>query len=69
MARVTNNLKRLIEEKGMNQKEFAKKADIREATVSAMCKNEIKRIPLDVLESIVDVLEIEDMNKLFNIEA
>ncbi|WP_226619752.1 helix-turn-helix domain-containing protein [Cytobacillus firmus] len=62
------NLKDLIESRNLSQKELANLSKTREATISAMCKNELKRYPKDVLERIADALNLEDMNQLFTIK-
>lgn len=61
------NLKQLLQEKGISQKEFAQKIEYREATISEMCNDLVKQYRKDLLEKIVNELDIKDMNEVFKI--
>ena len=43
----------------MTQKELAEKTGIRPPTISAICVNSAKHIPVDVLDKICDVLDCQ----------
>lgn len=48
------NLKNLLEENQITQVEMARKTGIRQPTISAICNNAIKELPVNVLEKICD---------------
>jgi putative transcriptional regulator len=68
MKKVVVNLRELLIERGIEQKQFAEMANLTERTVSELCNNKTKRIPKDVLEKIVAVLDINDINKIISIK-
>lgn len=43
----------------MSQHELSRKTGVRQPTINAMCRNQSKRIPLDNLASICEVLECD----------
>ncbi|MEC1778385.1 helix-turn-helix transcriptional regulator [Schinkia azotoformans] len=61
-------LDKLLKEKNMSQREFAKITGIRHPTISAMCNNTAQQIPIKNIKSICKVLEIDDLNELITIE-
>ncbi|QGQ97558.1 XRE family transcriptional regulator [Paenibacillus psychroresistens] len=68
MRKIRNNLKSLLESKGWEQKKLSEVTGIREATISDMCRNINKMYSRQVLEKIADALEIDDINKIIEIE-
>lgn len=52
-------LKVLLAEKEMTQKELAEKTGIRPPTVSAICTNTVKQLPMHALNSICEVLDCQ----------
>ncbi|WP_047152163.1 helix-turn-helix domain-containing protein [Aneurinibacillus tyrosinisolvens] len=40
---------------------------VRQATISEMCNGKTKRIPVESLELIAEVLELDDINKIVSI--
>lgn len=68
MRKIRCNLKDILADRNMSQKELAIQSKTREATISVLCNNEIKRVPKDVIERIAEVLDLIDMNQLFSIE-
>lgn len=52
-------LSNLLEEKKLTHREFSRLTGIRHPTVSAMCNNNVKHIPLDNLDIICKVLECD----------
>lgn len=65
-------LKVLLAEHDMNQRELAEKTGIRKPTISDMCNNKAKHIPLDTLDilcnffecDITDIFKHEKSNKI-----
>lgn len=53
---VNFRLKRLLEERGFTQVELSRKTGIRQPTISAICNNAIKELPINVLEKICDFI-------------
>lgn len=51
------NLKGLLDKRGMTQTELARKAGIREATMSAILNNTIKEVSVSNMEKICDTLD------------
>ncbi len=50
------NLKVLLAQKGLTQKELAEKTGIRPPTISAICNGTIKELPINVLDKICTTL-------------
>lgn len=67
MRKVRCNLKAILEERGMEQKDLAKLTGIREATISELCRNINKMFPRTVIDKIADTLQIDDINVLITI--
>ncbi|TQR44894.1 XRE family transcriptional regulator [Paenibacillus popilliae] len=58
------NLKQLLEERGLEQKQLSEMTKIREATISEMVRNKNKMFPRHVLEKIANALDIDDISKI-----
>ena len=56
----------LLDKKGLSHRELARMTGIRHPSISEMCNNQTKRLPLDNLAKICEVLEcdITDILKL-----
>lgn len=52
--KIVFTLKELLKEKGITQKQLSEIAGIRLATLSDICNNKIKHVPVCVLELICD---------------
>lgn len=65
---VKSNLKQVLDKRGMEQKDIAQKAGIREATISDMCRDTNKMFSRNVINKLVTELNITDMNELISIE-
>ncbi|WP_097006980.1 helix-turn-helix domain-containing protein [Lacrimispora amygdalina] len=63
------NLKSLLDKKGMTQTELARKAGIREATMSAILNNTIKEVSVINMEKICDTLDCAPGDFIDNIPA
>lgn len=57
--KVVIKLDSLLQEKGISHRELARMTDIRHPSISEMCNNETKRLPLDNLAKICEVLECD----------
>ncbi len=53
------NLKKLLALKEMTQKELSEITGIRPPTISAICNNSIKEVPVGVIEKICKALECQ----------
>lgn len=53
------NLQKLLDQKGMSQRELAKVTGIKHPTINKMCQNTLLHFPLDSLDIICEVLECE----------
>lgn len=60
-------LKQLLADKDMTQKQLAERTGIRPAAISSLTRGYVERLNIDHLERICDSLEIYDMNKLLKI--
>ena len=61
------NLKKVLEQRGIYQKELSLRTGIREATISDMCRDKNKMFSRQVMEKIVEELGIKDVNELIQI--
>ena len=52
-------LKVLLAMNDMNQKELAEKIDVRQPTISAICRGSIKEVPVGVLNKICAALKCQ----------
>jgi putative transcriptional regulator len=53
------NLGKKLEEKGISHREFARRTGIRHPTISALCNNTVKQVPLENLVAICVELECD----------
>ena len=60
-------LKQILSEMDMTQKQLAEKTGIRPAAISSLTRGYVERLNIDHLERICDSLDIYDMNKLLKI--
>lgn len=67
MRKIRCNLKKLLNDRGWEQKKLAEITEIREATISEMCRDSNKMFPRSVLEKIVEKLDLDDINELISI--
>lgn len=65
--KVVCHLKRILEERGWEQKKLAEITGIREATISEMVRNKNKMFPRHTIEKIADALDIDDISLLLEI--
>lgn len=63
------NLKDLLDKRGITQTELARKAGIREATMSAILNNTIKEVSVSNMEKICDTLDCAPGDFIDNIPA
>jgi putative transcriptional regulator len=52
-------LKEILEEKGISERELSRITGIRQPTINEMCRNQSKRIPLENLAKICEVLDVD----------
>ncbi|WP_090739437.1 helix-turn-helix transcriptional regulator [Paenibacillus sp. Mc5Re-14] len=62
------NLKNILREKGLDQKDLSQMTGVREATISEMVRNKNKMFSRQVLEKIMNALDIDDIGKLLEIK-
>ena len=68
MVKVKSKLKDAIKRKGWDQKTLAAKADVREATISEMCRDNNKMFPREVMNRIANALDIDDIREIIDLE-
>ncbi|WP_096189998.1 helix-turn-helix domain-containing protein [Evansella halocellulosilytica] len=68
MRTIKSNLKEVLKERGLTQKELAEKIEVREATISELCNNKLKLYPREVLSKIAEELDIDDINSIITIK-
>lgn len=56
---IKSRLKILLAEHNMTQKELSEKTNIRQSTVSDICNNKIKHIPVTAIDTICEVLNCQ----------
>lgn len=56
---VNVKLEQLLNDKGISQHELSRLTGIRQASINEMCLNKTKRLPLDNLAKICEVLECQ----------
>lgn len=61
---IKSRLRVLLAERNMTQKQLAEETGIRPPTISALCNNTLKRIPLDVIDKICTALDCEPSDLL-----
>ena len=52
-------IQKVRKEQGLTQKELAERTGIRPPTISAMCTGTVKRLPIDGLDKICEVLDCQ----------
>lgn len=52
-------LRSILIERDLSERQFAHLAKIREGTLYEICNNNIKRIPVDVVDRICEALQVE----------
>lgn len=52
-------LREILAERGISERQFAQENEIREGTLYDICNNEIKRLPVELIEKISNALDIE----------
>jgi putative transcriptional regulator len=60
-------LKNLLIERNLTQKELAEMTGLREATISAICRNNLDKINLKHLKLIMTALNISEFDKMFEL--
>ena len=53
------NVRKLRKKLGLTQKELAERTGIRPPTISAICTNTVKHLPVDALDKICEVLDCQ----------
>ncbi|KJD47143.1 helix-turn-helix domain-containing protein [Paenibacillus terrae] len=66
--RLTIKLKEVMKEKGITQLELAKKANVRQAAISELCRNAREEVNLAMLTRIAKALNINDISVLLQFE-
>lgn len=69
VLRVVLKLGRLLEERGMTQKELAELTGIRPNAISMLARGYIERLNLDHIERIANALNIANINELLSLET
>jgi len=59
LSKLFINLEKLLERKGMSQRELSKRTGIRYPSINEMVNNKTSRLPIENLEKICDVLECD----------
>ncbi|OZB98071.1 helix-turn-helix transcriptional regulator [Paenibacillus sp. XY044] len=59
MSYIFINLQYILDKKGMSARELAKRTGIRHPTISEMCNNKSRHLPLNNIALICDELEID----------
>jgi putative transcriptional regulator len=68
MLKLTVKLKEVLKKRNMTQLELSKKAKVRQAAISELCRNERKEINLEQMERIAEALGISDIGELIQFE-
>lgn len=56
---IKSNLKVLLANHELTQKQLAEKIGTRQATISSICNNKIKQIPVDIVNNICNLFECQ----------
>lgn len=67
-VKVQFNLSRMIEKRGINQKELAKIADVRPASLASISKGHVERITVAHIERIANALDVTDIREFMTLE-
>lgn len=65
--RIKSNLKTLLNERGIEQKELAKMTGLSVRTISELANDKMKHYPKRALEAIASALDIDDINELLTL--
>ncbi|MDQ0174396.1 helix-turn-helix domain-containing protein [Bacillus chungangensis] len=60
-------LKKLLKDRGLDQKQLAKMSGLTERTISELANGKMKRYPKEVLEKIIGTLDIRDIRELIDL--
>lgn len=66
--RIKMKLKKILEEKGMSQKELSEKTNIRESTISDIVRENKTVINYEHLSKISEALEIQNISEIIDFE-
>lgn len=66
--RIKSNLRTLLNERNIEQKELAEITGLSVRTISELANDKMKHYPKKALESIVNALNIDDLNDILTIE-
>lgn len=61
-------LDEILKERGISQSKLSKMIDIRQPTISDMCRNVRTEINIPIIEKIAQALEITDISELMQFE-
>jgi putative transcriptional regulator len=64
-----SNLKVIIDEKGISQKQLAEMAGVSEGTIGKLCRDRVYAFSADVVIKICQVLDLSSLDELFEIEV
>lgn len=67
-VKLRSNLKAMLDERKMSMREFANRIDYRFESVRQLCRNELLRIPVDLIERVCVELNC-GVGELFTMEA
>ena len=62
------NVKVMLAKREMTQKDLAERTGIRPPTISAICTNTVKHLPVDALDKICEVLQCQPADLMEYIE-
>lgn len=65
--RIKSNLKTLLNDRGIEQKELAEMTGLSVRTISELANDKMKHYPKRALEAIASALDIDDINQLLTI--
>ena len=60
-------LKKLLEDRGLSQKEFARRTKMREATISELCNNNRNTFNKKHLVTIMKALDLKELSELIEV--
>ena len=67
MKKVEIKLREALKQRRLSQTDLHNMTGIRQAAISVMARNKVRRIEFDHIEKIAEALSIEDMNELLRI--
>ncbi|MGE7091700.1 helix-turn-helix domain-containing protein [Lysinibacillus sp. NPDC048646] len=68
MLEIQLNLKKILSERGITQKELAEKTGLRQNIISEIANNQRQIIYREHVAKIIEYLEISDMNEIFELK-